>query len=327
MTIQSMLIPEERAALDSFELRCPRCRDAFIASDTDDDSLLCMGCRFPMEFKGGVWHALPVERATYYARFIRDYEAIRSAEGRGSSEDSYYLALPFAPHTDRNAAQWKIRARTYRYLSRKLLEPAQSASRHSIRILDIGAGNGWLSYRLAKAGMTPVSVDLLTNDTDGLRAARHYDAHLKQPFLRIQAESDRLPFCDSQFDFAIFNASFHYAEDFTRTLRESLRCLRVGGKVVIADSPWYGKEESGWQMLVERRSQFFNRFGTFSDSIKSQEFLTDQRLGQLAEQLGLEWERHVPFYGFRWSLRPWVAAIRRRREPSTFRIYVTTKSA
>lgn len=327
MKLQSTLVPAERAALDGLKLRCPRCRDAFALSETDGNTLLCIGCRFPMVFRAGVWHALPVERAAYYARFIKDYEAIRSAEGRGSTDGRYYLALPFAARNDRNAAQWKIRARTYSYILRKVLDQVQRASHRSARILDIGAGNGWLSYRLAKIGMTPVAIDLLTNGTDGLEAARHYDGHLRRCFLRIQAESDRLPFCDSQFDVAIFNASFHYAEDFTRTLQEGLRCLRVGGMVIIADSPWYGKEESGWRMLSERRSDFFNRFGTFSDSIRSQEFLTDQRLDQLAEHFGLKWERHVPFYGLRWSLRPWIAALRGRREPSKFHIYVTKKPA
>lgn len=327
MTSQSMLIAEEGAMLQGFRLRCPRCRAVFASSETKEGALLCIGCHFPMVLRGGIWHALPIERATYYRKFIRDYEVIRSAEGRGSLESSYYLALPFVTRADRNAAQWRIRARTYRYLIRKLISSAPQNSLSSPRVLDIGAGNGWLSYRLAQIGMTPVAIDLLTNCTDGLGAAKHYDKHLKYPFLRIQAESDRLPFCDSQFDLAIFNASFHYAEDFTRTLREALRCLRVGGTIVIADSPWYAKEDSGWQMLAERRSHFFNRFGTFSDSMKSLEFLTDQRLEKLSGELGLRWESHTPFYGLLWLLRPWVATLRGRREPSKFRIYVTEKTA
>ncbi|HEY9126961.1 MAG TPA: class I SAM-dependent methyltransferase [Acidobacteriaceae bacterium] len=280
-----------------------------------------------MPLRSGVWRALPVERATYYARFIRDYESVRSAEGRGSTDSGYYLKLPFVDRSDRNAGQWKIRARTYSFLRQRLLPHISSISQSRARILDIGAGNGWLSYRLALLGMTSVAIDLLTNDADGLGAAKHYDSHLRQPFLRMQAESDRLPFSGSQFDAVIFNASFHYSEDFSRTLSEALRCLRPGGTIIIADSPWYTREESGWRMLAERRSQFFNRFGIFSDSICSQEFLTDQRLEQLAQNLGLRWERHTPFYGLRWALRPWIAKLKKQREPSTFRIYVAKKPA
>jgi len=277
--------------------------------------------------KDKIWRALPIERATYYARFITDYETIRIAEGRGSTDSSYYLRLPFTTYTDRNADQWKIRATTYRYLKQTLLPRISSNSQRTAGILDIGAGNGWLSYRLSQAGIAAVAIDLLTNDLDGLGAAKHYDSSLEYPFLRIQAESDRLPFCDAQFDAVIFNASFHYAEDFLRTLREALRCLRPGGMIIITDSPWYTHEDSGWKMLAEKRSRFFNRFGIFSDSIRSQEFLTDERLNQLAQNLGLCWGRHTPFYGLRWSLRPLIAKLKGHREPSTFRIYVAKKPA
>jgi SAM-dependent methyltransferase len=278
-----------------------------------------------MSQRGRIWQALPVERSAYYARFIRDYEAIRLAEGRGSKDSSYYLRLPFVARTNPNAIQWKIRATTYRYIKETLLPRISSSSQGPARILDLGAGNGWLSYRLSQIGVTAVAIDLLTNDLDGLGAAKHYDSHLEHTFLRIQAESDRLPFCDAQFHAVIFNASFHYSEDLSRTLREALRCLHAGGMIIIADSPWYAREESGWQMLIERRSQFFNRYGISSDSIHSQEFLTDDRLNQLAQNLDLCWERHTPFYGLRWSIRPLIAKLKKQREPSTFRIYVAKK--
>lgn len=325
--IRDTLISSPHVALNGFRLRCPRCAAPFEWSEKQEESLLCVECHFPMSQKDKIWRALPVERAAYYARFIKDYEAIRIAEGRGSTDSDYYLRLPFTTSTDCNADQWKIRAETYRYLKKILLPRISSNSQRAGNILDIGAGNGWLSYRLSQAGMVAVAIDLLTNDLDGLGAARHYDTCLKHSFLRIQAESDRLPFYDAQFDAVIFNASFHYAENFLRTLREALRCLLPEGMIIIADSPWYAHEDSGWKMLAEKRSRFFNRFGIFSDSIRSQEFLTDERLNQLAHNLGICWERHTPFYGLRWSLRPLIAKLKGHREPSTFRIYVAKKSA
>jgi len=324
MIFEDTVSVKEAATIQGLQIRCPRCFSALTCS-VGRETLMCIACGFPMEFRNGIWHALPVERATYYARFIKDYEAIRTAEGRGSSQSSYYLRLPDVGPTDQNAAQWKVRATTFLYLKRKLIARAGSALRSGARVLDIGAGNGWLSYRLSQLGVIPVAIDLLINDADGLGAAKHYDSQLKQPFLRVQAEADRLPFCDAQFDAVIFNASFHYSENFTRTFREALRCLVPGGSILIADSPWYEHDESGWQMLAERRSRFFNRFGTFSDSIQSQEFLTDRRLDELAQTFGIRWERHTPFYGISWSFRPYIASLRRRREPSTFRIYLATK--
>ncbi len=123
----------------------------------------------------------------------------------------------------------------------------------------------------------------------------------------------------------IFNASFHYSEDYEVTLQEALRCLRNGGLVIISDTPWYSREESGGQMVVERRALYRERFGTASDSIKSLEYLTDDRLRALEEALSIQWTIHSPWYGAKWRMRPFVARIRRRREPSRFRIYVAVK--
>jgi ubiquinone/menaquinone biosynthesis C-methylase UbiE len=327
MIPQTTLAPAQLATIDELRLRCPRCAAALDPTADTTPGFSCFECHFPIVHRDGIWHALPIERVTYYSKFIKDYEAIRAAEGRGSRDSSYYLDLPVVDHSDNNADQWKIRARTYKFLKRRVLPNIGSDSRSHARVLDIGAGNGWLSYRLAQMEMRPVAVDLLTNDMDGLGAANHYDAYLSRPFLRVRAECSRLPFCDAQFDAAIFNASLHYSENYEQTLREALRCLKIGGTLIIADSPWYSCEESGRQMLTERRPHFFNRFGTFSDSIRSQEYLTDDRLNQLARSFALRWERHTPFYGLRWSLRPLLAKLNHQREPSIFRIYVAKKQA
>jgi ubiquinone/menaquinone biosynthesis C-methylase UbiE len=136
-----------------------------------------------------------------------------------------------------------------------------------------------------------------------------------------------LPFQDEQFDAAIFNASFHYSENYEKTLSDALRCVRRGGMVVICDTPWYSREDSGTQMSRERRAAFLRTYGTSSDSIESLEFLTDSRLQQLEERLSLHWNVHTPRYGFQWATRPLKAKLLARREPSRFRIYVTWKNA
>ena len=193
------------------------------------------------------------------------------------------------------------------------------------KVLDLGAGNGWLSYRLALAGFRPVAVDLLTNDYDGLGAASHFQSELPELFPRFQAELACLPFQDSEFAAAVFNASFHYAEDFSRSLGEALRCVKPGGLVVIADTPWYSRDESGQAMLAERRDLFLRKYGTASDSIACLEYLTDQRLRALAEQFSISWQILYPWYGWRWAMRPLLAKVQGRREPSRFRIYVAKK--
>jgi SAM-dependent methyltransferase len=297
-------------------LQCPRCRN-------EQSSLSCTQCGFQMRVDGEILRALLPERAEHYARFIGDYERIRSEEGRGSQKEEFYLGLPYEDASGKNTKQWNIRARSYQCLIEDVLRPPSQYK----KILDLGAGNGWMSFRLALAGFQPVAVDLLTNDQDGLAAAGHYHRHLTEPFPRVQAEMTRLPFQDGQFDAVIFNASFHYSEDYEASLREALRCVRIGGSVIISDTPWYSREESGRAMIAERHAAFLQRFGTASDSIPSLEFLTDERLHLLEERLSVRWTIHKPNHGLKWALRPWVARIRRRREPSRFRIYTATKNA
>ncbi len=297
-------------------LQCPRCRSSLSGLD-------CLQCGFHMQVHNDIFHALLPERTSHYARFISDYERIRAREGRGSEDEEFYLGLPYKDTSKKNSKQWEIRARSFDCLMEDVLTPLARGA----RILDLGAGNGWMSYRLAVSGFHPVAVDLLTNDLDGLAAAAHYHKHLGEPFPRFQAEMARLPFQDEQFDAIVYNASFHYAEDYEDCVREALRCLRFGGMVIICDTPWYSREESGRQMVAERHASFLQRFGTASASISSREFLTDQRLRLLEEQLSIRWTIHKPQYGVKWAMRPLMAWLRRKREPSRFRIYTAAKNA
>lgn len=307
-------------------LRCPSCATSLGSIEGEPIPGLtsirtCRKCAFLMRNECGIWIALTPERLAYFRRFVKDYERIRAMENRGSASSDYYLGLPFMDTTGANAGQWNIRARTFECFQKEIL-PGLESRYGSMNILDIGAGNCWLSYRLALRGHRPAAIDLLVNDQDGLGAARHYAGRLALCFPRFQAEMDRLPFADGQFDCAVFNASFHYSPSYQRTLREVIRCLRPGGTVVIADSPWYERVSSGEQMLRERRAMFLERFATASDSIPSCEYLTDSALRELAQTFELSWTIHHPAYGLRWRLRPVIARLRRRREPSRFRIYV-----
>ncbi|MFP5230230.1 MAG: class I SAM-dependent methyltransferase [Acidobacteriota bacterium] len=297
--------------------RCPRCALDLRRND-------CPRCGLRLEMHDGIVRALPPERAAHYARFIADYESIRAAEGRASEADDFYCELPHRDVTGRNCGQWRIRACSYEALVREVLPPAVPKGG---RILDLGAGNCWMSFRLALAGYAPYAVDLLTNPEDGLGAAVHYRGHLSNLFPRFQAELSRLPFRNEQFDAVIFNASFHYAEDAEAALCEALRCARPGGIVVISDTPWYRRDESGRQMVAERHAMYLARYGSASDSLQSIEYLTDQRLKMLGERAGIAWTIHTPRYGLKWKLRPLMAKLQGRREPSRFRIYVARKAA
>jgi SAM-dependent methyltransferase len=313
-------------------LRCPKCSAnlagiAYHALGQRHEAIECGKCSFLLNQEQGIWLALTIERFRHFERFLREYEIVRRAEGRGSADSHFYLSLPYVDRTDTNAWQWAIRARTYNYIERQILSGLDTNASHPFTILDLGAGNGWLSHRLATLGHRPIAVDLQTNKFDGLGAATHYRHTLPMLFPRFQSELDRLPFADSQFDCAIFNASFHYSENYVRTLSEAIRCLRPGATVVIADTPFYSRDEAGQQMIAERRKNFQKQFGFSSDSVASREYLTKETLLALQTAHDLRWKTHQVWYGIRWACRPFLAKLKGRREPSRFRIYTAQVKA
>lgn len=278
----------------------------------------CPACDFVMKNELGIWKALAPAREERFQQFVEEYQIVRRSEGRGSPGGLYYLALPYKDITGRNARQWKIRAKSFRFFQRKILPQIENGRAGGLDILDLGAGNCWLSYRLALCGHWPVAADLRNDGLDGLGAARHYLRFLSRPFPRFLAEMDQLPFAKAQFDLVIFNASFHYSEDYETTLGEALRCLRRPGHILLIDSPFYHSEESGRAMVAERRQAYLERYRFPSDSIPTRSFLTGYDLEQLARRCGIRWQLHKPWYGVRWGLRPARAWLGRRREPAKF---------
>jgi SAM-dependent methyltransferase len=245
-------------------------------------------------------------------QFLTDYTKIRHEEGRGSENCEYYRALPYADLTGHNSAQWRIRACTFEFFKRRILPP------RPCDVLDLGAGNCWLSYRLAQMHHAPVAADIFSDARDGLRAARHYSVR----FPVVEADFNRLPFRPATFDLAIFNSSIHYSSDYASTLAEARRCLRTKGRVVILDSPVYARREHGEAMRAERREFFQRQYGTQSEALSSVEFLDMDMLRALSRELRLSWTIHRPWYGWNWHLRPLRARLKRRRPPSRFWILV-----
>ena len=75
-------------------------------------------------------------------------------------------------------------------------------------------------------------------------------------------------------------------------------------------------------MVQERQSQFSERYGFPSNALASENYLTYQRLSDLAAGLELSCQILTPFYGIGWALRPWKARLLRRREPAKFHLVI-----
>jgi SAM-dependent methyltransferase len=251
-------------------------------------------------------------------QFLREYRCIRHAEGRGSDKSDHYRALPFCDQSDANAAMWAMRAKTYSYFLKHVLQPLEVRLKRPLDMLDLGAGNCWLSNRLSLRGHRSVAVDIFADERDGLQAARHY----QNVFPVIESDFDHIPIATQSFDVAIFNASFHYSVNYLETLSEVRRCLRPSGLFVILDTPIYKVREHGTRMVEEKHAAFFKRYGFRSDALPSQDFLDLATLESLQKALKIRWQILKPWYGWRWHLRPVHALLRNRRPPSKFWILV-----
>jgi ubiquinone/menaquinone biosynthesis C-methylase UbiE len=254
------------------------------------------------------------------AQFAREYRTVRRAEGWGSLDGAYYRRLPFQDLTGRYTDIWRIRARSYQTFLQRVLVPLENPAGRALKVLDLGAGSGWLAYRLARRGHWVAAVDLLDDPLDGLGAVRHYAT----PMRPLLAEFDHLPLPDCQFDVAVFNASLHYSTHYLTTLRETLRVLRNEGTLVILDSPMYRGATSGMRMVHERQARFLSKYGFASNALPSEHFLTPARLDALAAELGIVWRLHRPGLDWRSRLGRAIGGVRARREPAQFPVIVGT---
>lgn len=238
---------------------------------------------------------------TATASFWAAYAAHRAAEGRQLS-CSEMLTMPYLP-----SRQWAVRTRSFEAFA-ELVARDQAGRVHdrALRVLDLGAGNGWLSYRLTLGGAECVAVDVRDDDVDGLGASFCF-----RGFERIVASFDALPLDDRRFDIAVFNAALHYALDLGAVLRETQRIVRPGGRIVILDSPFYPNAADGEEMVAEKRH-------VYGDTPAFIEYLTVERLRAASP---LEWRRHRVWYPLWYEMRPLVARIRRRRRPSRFDLW------
>lgn len=237
MNASATICRESGPAYDWTEVkvRCPRCAGMMeIPTRLDDpraDRQECARCGSAIHAIDGIWRAIEPGRASQLEASLSAYEAVREAEGRWSQDPEFYQSLPWRDTTDRFREQWGIRARSFDFVRDHVLPDFMNKlGRQRLRVLDLGAGNCWLSYRLALYGHYPVAVDIGVGRKDGLGAATHFRSVLGQLFPRFQAEMDWLPFADDQFDLAVYNASFHYAQDYETTARKRHACCGPMGQ-------------------------------------------------------------------------------------------------
>ena len=107
---------------------------------------------------------------------------------------------------------------------------------HYARSLEVGAGTGYFTLNLLRAGIigaascsdiSPGMLDTLQANAEQLGLEVH-----TQP-----ADAERLPFADESFDLVLGHAVLHHIPDLPRAFAEFARVLAPGGTVLFAGEP------------------------------------------------------------------------------------------
>ena len=190
--------------------------------------------------------------------------------------------------------------------------------------MDLGAGNCWMSIRLANAGQRVVATDINMDSYDGLGVATRLWVSGQTKFPCVRGEFDYLPLADASFDAIVCNASLHYSKNVIGTLLRALRHLKDDGVLYILDSPIYNDAESGQLMIRERQEAFRKNYGIPIPDEFAGNFLTYEELNGLQPDYCVEYL--TPHYGLVWNLRPILAHVLKKRQPASFEIVIVRKS-
>jgi ubiquinone/menaquinone biosynthesis C-methylase UbiE len=104
------------------------------------------------------------------------------------------------------------------------------------RALEIGAGTGYFTLNLLRAGMidSAVASDISLGMLHELEESAK---RLGVPVETAQCEADNLPFPDDSFDLVFGHAILHHLPDLGAAFREFRRVLRPGGRIAFAGEP------------------------------------------------------------------------------------------
>ena len=121
----------------------------------------------------------------------------------------------------------------------------EDAPTHFPRALEIGAGTGYFTLNMLRAGL--IGEATCSDISPGMLSALR--ANAKRVGLEVKtkpADAEELPFADASFDLAFGHAVLHHIPDLERAFGEFARVLAPGGTIVFAGEPSrYGDRLAG----------------------------------------------------------------------------------
>lgn len=146
---------------------------------------------------------------------------------------------------------WDKAAAAYEQYWQEQLAPAQdrlvelAAVQPGERVLDVACGTGLVTFRAAE--LTGPSGSVMATDISEAMVARLVEEAAGRTLANVTAErmdAESLDLPDASFDAALCALGLMYVPDPVAALREMLRVLRPGGRVVAA--VWGARDKCGW---------------------------------------------------------------------------------
>ena len=215
-------------------LGCPNCRAELAPAGDGEPALRCSRCGERFAVDGRIPVLLRREDAGRLAAFGQEYRAARLEDGWQRLAPEQARALPYGSPPGYPPLYWEVRRQSFSALMSLLAREGPTPATGPAA--DLGAGSGWLTYRLARAGWAAVAVEASRDEAFGLRAAER-DYASQVPFTLVQGDLNNPPLQSGKLGLVVFNASLHYARDLERTLGLSAQALRPGGRLIVLDTP------------------------------------------------------------------------------------------
>lgn len=268
-------------------IRCPEC-----GAPLDADLRCDKGHTFPL--RDGVPSLIGRELRAVLDPFLDAFSKHRRELGATIDDPMLLAGLPasglaLAPEL------WRVR------MLDLALVLAAIGARKGLRILDVGAWNGWLSHRLAAEGHQVVAIDYFTDPGDGLGAVKDHPVH----FDAYQFDLERLDLLEGPFDLVIANRCMAYFLDLSRSVAQLRRLLSPNATLLITGLNAYRDAAHIAGEFARKRAQFQATHGLpyFFKPVRG--YLTDDDLDVLREAgvqvrgyAALRWKNAL------WPLRP-----------------------
>jgi ubiquinone/menaquinone biosynthesis C-methylase UbiE len=239
------------------------------------------------------------------AEFCEGYDALRLREGWASEVAGYYEGLPFRDASGRHPEAWRSRASSFRHTQRWLIGAGR------LRILELGAGSGWMSRELSARH------DVLATD---INAGPHGLGALPEAgrrFLAVQAESEQLPLADRAFDLVVANASLHHVTDVPQLFSGLARILRPGGRMIVTDSPVFPTVDAA--RAAQARTHAYLECMGAPELAHRYRALTD---ACFRDRTDFRFRRRRRYFALSWMARDCLRALLGRPVPARFALWI-----